>query len=376
MRPGLRYPLAGAILSVFGLVAVARAEPVLVRPQNGQNGHGWLFGSTGRIPGECWIAVPAHVVKSVGVVGHGRFTFTDRRGRNGESGSPIPVQQVPRALEVAGGETDLAFAKVEVGPARGECMSRLGLPALAYDPIIATSPTLSVTSLLATSFGVFDATISRGGIGDGRAGRLDLRAVSAADGESFLKGGLSGATAVAIRDGNPVPFAMVLAIGPERRIQTLRFDRIRSAFEQVDAHLANPAPSRQGRELPYRILDYTGTSAVAGDGPSVVTRAGGCWMVRPPDRGGSSSLTIDVPTDTPRVRSITVDHPFSCGAAPRTIGVEQRLPGETDWVFAKECVVGDGAEVTTCRVDYATPRQFRLSFRGIGPSGIARVRLQ
>lgn len=87
-------------------------------------------------------------------------------------------------------------------------------------------------------------------------------------------------------------------------------------------------------------------------------------------------MTIDVSISASRVRSITVDHPASCGSAPRMIGVEQRLPGETDWVVARECVVADGTEFTTCRVDYATPRQFRVSFRGSGPLGVARLRLQ
>lgn len=368
-----------ALVPVAALLCAqaAVAERVLVHSGDGEEGHAWLFGSRGPGAGECWLAVPLHVISKAGRVPK-PFTFTDRSGRSGESSQPIGVESVPAALEAAAGIRDLAFARAVSGRKKGECLSRLGLPPYAYDAALRRSPELTVFNLLPTSFGIFKVVVSRAGVSSG-GGKLELKPLRREDADNYLKQGLSGAVAEISRTEGTLPFAMVLqADARAGTAWAIRFDLIRSAFAEIEAF------DRQSRRqdqietegVPYRIVEFDGLSLEPSTGPSSLNDPGTCWRVAPRGGRAQASIIIELSDPTDRISAVAVVQIAGCGDPSVEYTIDQRVPNRTDWIRAARCSTVEDASRSTCYLDLGGPRQLRISIPGPRPAGLSAVTLR
>lgn len=366
-----------ALTIAISLAGTARAERVLVQARSGEMGHAWLFGAPGAGGGECWLAAPLHVVADPFGGGAQPFTFTDRTGKAGESALPVAVSTVPAALAATGGVEDLAFARVALGRERGQCLSRLGLPPFAYETLLRQAGELTVFSLLATSFGIVKAEVSRGAADASGGGLLELRARNAADGAVYFKRGLSGSTAEAESNGGAlVPFAMILRVDPDRgTARALRFDRIRAAFERVAAAQGSVSDGAPADDRPsVTILSFEGEPVDPGVGPSVLT-SGGCWKARP--RQGEAHIRIVIEVGDRPIKGLALVRDPACGAAASNFAIDQRRGEGAEWSHLRRCdsTAAKGA-ATACPLDLRGPRQLRLTILASGITGLAGLVLR
>lgn len=368
--------LLGTVAALVFATMPAHAERVMVQGVTGERGLAWLFGSTGQGKGQCWLAVPAHVI-----VDHSGtlrpFTFADKRMRGGESADPVGVAAVEGAQAAAGGVDDLAFARVAAGPADGTCLSRLGLPDYAYDAALDSAPRLTVESFVETSFASFDVVATRAARNENGGALMNLRPVDPKEGEDYLKAGLSGSVATLARDSGVVPFAMILrvdAVGGFAR--ALRFDLIRNAFALVEADVLSKSRGARAEEdgVPYEIRGFEGTSQEGG--PAGLGNGGACWRVAP--LGGKRQVTVSVElADKGDVlHGLTLVAAPGCGAAGGKIYVDQRRNDDASWSVASDCEVAGALDKTPyCRFELDGPRQLRLRIVAVTPIGLTQLRL-
>lgn len=362
-----RLLIALAVLPV--LATPAPAESVYVTTAADEVGHAWLFGSRNSASATCWLAVPAHVVRSFD--GTRLLPLRFKAGEWGESGVPVGVTDIPGAREAAGSD-DLAFAPVAVGPEPSECLDRLGLPSFAYQAALRRRDPLHVFSLLPGSFGDFGVTVETGMSGD--AGLLRLGAVDPADAASYFKQGLSGSTVTVSRTAGVEPFAMILSIDDGQAL-SLRFDRIRAAFELVEAAAlaAHRDEISTSTGLPYSIESFEGITR--GDGPAASFAAeGGCWRVAP--EGGKQTVSLVVLPDEGALRGLTVLQAEGCGVAPAKVVVQQRPRGKTGWSQAASCTTLPAETgIAACRLDFRSARELRITISTKGETGLSGLRL-
>lgn len=361
------------IITTFFVVTVAHAERVLVQAANEEKGQAWLFSSLGNSPGECWLAVPRHVVD--GVDGKPTaFTFTDMSGLSGESAIPLFIKNVPGALEATGNVEDLAFARVAVGRKKGECLSHLGLPSYSYDAIMRTSPKLILFSLLPTSFGVFEAKIVRAGT-ETRGGLVNIQPINRAHVEKYTKKGISGSVAEVMRGEETYPFGMVTEVNPSQgTMRAIRFDLIREAFNKVEefdvSHLRHNREQTTG--IPFQIVAFDALSLNPSTGPTSLHDKEKCWNIMP--RGGQQSITITIELSDPkdRVSRIILTQKKGCGDAPLKFYIDQRVPGLTSWSRVGSCeTTTQDRNNSTCRLDLSGPRQLRISINNLKSTGLS-----
>lgn len=368
--------LLGAIATLILATMPTHAERVMVQGVTGEHGHAWLFGSAGQGKGQCWLAVPAHViVDHTGTLQP--FTFADKRMRAGQSAGPISVVAVEGAQAAAGGVDDLAFARVAVGPADGSCLSRLGLPEYAYDAALDSAPRLTVESFVETSFVSFDMLVTRAVRNDSGGGLMNLEPVDPKEGEDYLKAGLSGSVATLARDSGVVPFAMILRVDAKGGFaRALRFDLIRNAFSLVEADVLSKSRSARAEDggVPYEIRGFEGTSQEGG--PAGLGDSATCWHVAP--LGGKQQVTVSVElADKGDVlRGLTMVAAPGCGEAGGKIYVDQRRNDDALWSVARDCEVAAALDTTPqCRFELDGPRQLRLRIVATAPIGLTQLRL-
>lgn len=347
--------------------SVAEAESVFVRAPYDEVGNGWLFGS--RSDGACWIALPWHVIGEMGSRDSGSFTFKDQSGRAGETGTPIRVSVVPAALEAAGGVEDLAFAPVVAGRASGECTSRLGLPAVSYVDALNKSGLLNLTYVQETSLVTFSVERHRAKTDDTRGGMFLVRPVNSAD-RAFLQGGLSGAVALLDWEGNALPAAMVLEVleGSEMAA-VVRFDRIRAAFEVIEAAQRPENPSDRQDTGPGKIpIKVTRLLATAIQGSAMLSdlAPGDCWRATPPAGQRVVEFVFRM-KEAAMVSGVRLRADPGCGpAAVLLVEINHGLGWKT---LSTSCPLG--LELKTCRIRAMGP--FDLRFRVRPPQGVIGI---
>jgi len=370
-------PLRAALLALaLALPATpAPADSVYVTTAAEKVGHAWLFGSRNAGSTACWLAVPRHVVQSFDGATLEPMRFKRRSGEWGESARPVAVADVPGALEVAG-HADLAFAEVTVGPRPGECLDRLGLPAFAYEAAIDRRDPLNVFSMLPGSFGDFRVAIEAGS--STGTDQLRLAPVAPEDGTTFFKQGLSGSVATLARSSGVEPLAMI--IGVEDAQQTalaLRFDRIRAAFDVVEAATLAERRRQQAETsgVPYNIVSFDGLTR--GPGPAAAfADPDGCWRVAPEGGKRSVGLVIELADKASTVSGLSVVQSTARGMAPVDLIIDQRSGARGSWSRAAQCTtVTTDTGTPACRLDYRGPRQLRINILTRGELGISGVRL-
>ncbi|UIK04106.1 hypothetical protein [Neorhizobium galegae] len=371
-RPiGIALGLAALLLSD------ARAEPVSVRSRNGEIGQAWLFGSAGINPGECWLAVPAHVVASPETKELQPFFFTDRNAVGGESARPvsgaIDAPKTPMEERAA----DLAFARVASGRKDGACLSRLGPPTFVYNNLLASAPRMNVFSMLRTSYGNFEVALKRGGVDEFGGAILQFQVPDPAD-KSFLQKGLSGAIVMSERSGSPVPFAMITRVPADQSgVMAIRFDYIRERFAAIDSHdSAKRRGSRAaGDGVPYTVLGYTALLLKGSDGPSALQSGSGCFRAAADGGRSDIELMIELADKLDRIETIELQHQGSCAGTPKTFWVEERRPGDGAWNYVGKCQTGS-AGAPPCRVNLNGPRQLRLRIEAKEPVSLSGMKLR
>ncbi|MHA6298563.1 hypothetical protein [Devosia sp. CAU 1758] len=352
------------------LASAAHAERVHVRAASGDIGHAWLFGSEWAGQVACWLALPRHVVLSSDRTKVEPFTFVDTKGRAGQSEQPIWVGDVDGAVEAAGGADDLAFARVFAGPT--QCLSRLGPPAYVYGSLLNSLDQLDVWSMSEGSYGQFKVSPIR--IQTSGGGGL-LRLKPEAAGQVYIAQGLSGAVATAMHAGAVVPFAMITEVDDlATEARAVRFDRVRAAFEKVQAFakVNELAQQIETGGVPFEFGDLSAMN-ISG-GPLSLGAAGECWTLAPLGGKRSVDLTLSVNVDVVlRGATLSVE---SCGIGGARYVVEQKARDASSWTPVSDCVTASEVEeAPTCLFDLRAPRQLRFKIIGDGEVSLADLRI-
>ena len=300
--------------------------------------------------------------------------FVDQSGRSGETASPV------RAIDVAGVESgtgldDLAFARIISGRRTGECTSRLGLPSgEAYVQALRSDSPLELTAVQENSFYTMIVEHTRAVTDSARGSVLLLRPVNAKD-QQILQKGVSGSVVELRWEGRLMPAAMILSSANDDTDtrKALRFDRIREAFETLEASLsAEVAPDASPASGPA--FDVVSITADVADGASQLASLKGSAMCRPPTpRAGTQAVEIVLTVEEPGVRSanFTLWAEPHCGPAKTGI-LEGRKPGSQWEPLSTSCAIGAAKE--SCRVNRASPYEVRLKIGArngwVGLSGL------
>lgn len=368
MRRLLLFLLVVVLASV---PSVALAERVFVRSASGDVGHAWLFGSDWDGKVACWLVVPRHVTLDASG-SPAPFTYTDAEGRSAESGLPVAIADVPGALEAAGGVEDLAFAR-PASEATG-CTSRLGLPEYAYAGLLQSVAEMQVWSMSPRSYGPFWVRLDRAQAG-AEGGRLLLAAVDPAAGETYLIQGISGSVATAQRGGDVLPFAMITEVDVDTGLaRAIRFDRVRAAFDLVEAAAKRSASDARiaADGVPYLIDSFAGM--VREGGPSALATDSECWRVLPEGGKRSVDVLLHLGPAAERTTGLTLSA-GACGAAGQRLIIEQRATGASAWTPIRDCeTVAELGDAPACRLDLRAPREFRLRIVTSGEVGLDRLR--
>jgi hypothetical protein len=359
------------LLLVLLWPGIASAERVFVRSAKGEVGHAWLFGNAWQGKVACWLAIPRHVtLDATGALAP--FTYTDAEGRSAETGLPVAVSEIEAAVEAAGGVTDLAFARPS-NDATG-CTSRLGLPEYAYAGLMETVAEMQVWSMSPRSYGPFWVRLNRAqAAADG--GLLRLAPVDPEIGRNYLIQGISGSVATAQRAGEVLPFAMILEVDDKTgQARAIRFDRIRKAFDLVEASAKRTALAEQIAidGVPFVVDSFAGMTRAGG--PSALTTDEACWSVLPEGGKRSIDVLLDLGETAERTIGLTLASGACADAGQRFI-VEQRAPGASSWTPAADCQTVARLEASpACHLDLRAPRQFRLRIIASGEVGLDRLR--
>lgn len=350
---------------------LAAAEPVEIHASFGKRGQGWLFGSAR--DGRCWIALPRHVAGPEEEPQLLPFVFADRQGRSGQSLDPIPVAAVPGAVEAAAGHSDLAFAPVAPGArAPGGCNSRLGLAPRLYAIMLQKTGQLGLITLQGGSAAMFTVRITRLS-NDADEGALMLLRASDPSDDGYLIGGLSGSVALMLHEGQPHPGAMVLKVNKTNATATaLRFDRIASAFDMVEAHLAGSAPPTEVADVRAALGGLLGQLEPGAAPLERITGTGGCWRLGLVPGKQRVELMLAVPQGQ-RVEWLQASLPEDCGA-PSAALLDIRWPGAGWQMLTGRCHVTYPDAVEPCRVGRTGP--FDLRLRIDGDAAIGRISLE
>lgn len=364
----MRLLLLLAGLIVAGMQALA--EPVEIRADFGDRGQGWLFGS-GR-DGRCWVALPRHVLGPEPT----SFVFDDRRGRSSQSLTPIPIAEVPGAVEAAAGQSDLAFAPVAAGArAPGECRSRLGLVPRMYGIVLPRLHSLDLDTLQGASTARFPVRVIRSTNDADEGATMLLRPVEDAD-NAYLVGGLSGSVASLLHEGTPHPGAMVLkANRADNTVTALRFDRIASAFALVEAyHLGAGTPAVPDK-VAVTLAGLVGQLEPGAEPLEQLLAQGGCWRIGAAPGERVAHLMLAVPPGS-RVEWLHASLSGDCGPPFQAL-LDIRSPGGGWNMLSGACQIGPAETGPRCRVARTGPFELRLRLPAAGgPAMIGAVGLE
>lgn len=358
------------ILLMYIVAASAHAERISVVSSHGSQGQGWLFGASNDSQAtQCWLAVPAHVIRSESGGPAAPFRFTDSKGYTGESGTPITLEDVAGAKDILGKSVDLAFAKLE-GHRPGGCLSRLGLPAMVYQSLLRKAPGVDFFDMLDTSFGVFSLAVRKVQV-DALGGGLLLLGTSDNDVvNAHFSQGLSGSIGTVEWQNKQYPFAMVSRINAAKReVLAVRFDVIRSMFELIESSVVGTSkPLNNYSVLGLRVDPVNSSKSI-----KALMTLDECWRAKPPKAERFVELLIETSTDMQALRGVSLVQEASCGDEPVRYSVDQRPDATSNWARVGECVSTEVA-VNNCRMDLRTPRQLKIR---IGPTSEATIsRLQ
>ncbi|MFW8595539.1 hypothetical protein [Cribrihabitans neustonicus] len=364
------------ILVCFVLAAApvsgVRGETVFVAAAFAEKANGWLFGS--RIDRSCWIAFPWHLVDRSG--GEGGLRYFDQSGRAGETGRPARAVKI-EGVQAAPGLEDLAFARVTSGRRAGECPSRLGLPSsFAFADALRAGGPLQLTFMQEGTFRRMEMEHTLATADAERGSLLLLRPRSPRD-LGFLQKGISGSVAEVDWHGRLRPAAMVLgeAGAGAEAVRALRFDRIRTAFEALEAQHAGPGTEPAAAErLGFAVVSL---AADVRDGSAQLTALSGqgtCWRAAPPAGSRAVELVLEVAEAGRRLGSLVLAAAPDCAPPARAI-VEGREPGALWEVLSSGCQAGP--EPQLCRINRAAPYEIRLKLLPqAGFAGLSRIALQ
>ncbi|MBN9023160.1 MAG: hypothetical protein J0H08_13920 [Rhizobiales bacterium] len=366
-----RFGIVGAAAVVVAfLVQPVAAERIWIEAASGERGHGWLFGSSGRNPGACWIVTAGHIVRDPFTKEPAAFAFVDQHGVSGESKKPIAPPGVGTTGEAAGPD-DLVFAEVAFGREHGRCLSRLGLNGLAYDTVLRSSPKLTLYDLLPTSFGTFTAHVERGGLADA-GGQLALKPTTR-DEDVHLKRGLSGAIAEVEVNGAPEPFAMVQDVVPDKsEMRALRFDLIRSAFARMEAALGE-TDAEAVETHAFDIVSLEGATT-EGSPAALQDAAFTCWRARPRSDQRSVRLVISLAEGGQAPQWLRLGQSGDCRTEGASVSIDARVDDRASWSRLSDCRLGDAGY--ECRLGLRGPRQLRISVYGTEEVGISSLQLR
>lgn len=374
--------LLAVATAAFALVLsshLASAERVLIAGAGGQQGQGWLFGSTGRTAGECWITTPRHVVADP-LTGELRpFVFYDASGHGGESLQPVTFDEVLGMPGVDYGFNDLAFAQVAFGRAKGQCMSRLGLPTYVYEQVLRSGPELRLFSMLPTSFGLFQMVVARARTDSFGGALLELRPLRPEDGDYYLKQGLSGATAEVEWSGELQPFAMIVEVRPEEGVaRAMRFDLLKMSFEAVEIAEARKRRSKRAavEGVPYSVLGFEGIALEANVSLSDLQFGSSCWRVAPHGGKASISVLIELADPHDRISGLGLVAGKDCQPEILDFQVHARTAMAASWSYIRPCRTAMRTDEDRCDLDLAGPRQIRVTLPVRGPLGVLELRLR
>jgi len=364
--------LAAALFMLLAAMSAgeAYAERVHVRAASGEIGHAWLFGSEWSGEVACWLALPRHVAQSIDRKSLEPFAFIDSAGRSGQSAMPIWIGDVDGAVEAAGGAEDLAFARVFAGPT--SCLSRLGPPAHAYPSMLDRIDSVDVWSMSEGSYGQFKLIPTRVQTTEGGGG---IRFKPFPGDESYLAQGLSGAVAMTQHAGAEVPFAMITEVNAgATEARALRFDRIRGAFDKVQAYAKSNAQLEQiaADGVPYEFTEIA-TISTSG-GPLSLGAPGECWAMATSGGKSTIDLVITIGEEVP-LKGITIST-GECSDGTIPYIVEQKTPAASSWSPVSDCTTTLTTEAAPdCLFDLKAPRQLRLRLIGVRRASVSNIRL-
>ena len=364
---GLRNVVVVLFSCVWLLASdLVQAERISVVSASQSYGQGWLFGARGSDQTvQCWVAVPAHVIRDKSDGSVAPFHFTDSRGYTGQTEQPITMDERSQDHGTSARGVDLAFARL-VGPRPDGCLSRLGLPEMVYQSLIRMTPEVQFFDMLDTSFGVFSLTIDRVQVDDAGGGLIRLAAPDMSVHEAYLNQGLSGAIGTVRWQGRQYPFAMIVRIAADKSaVYAVRFDVVRRLFDLLETGAGESRAAEQG----YRVVGMRIDPMKSSTSPEQLLSADDCWFARPPPGEAHVELVIETAAEMSAVRGVSLLQREACGIEPLTYSVDQRATSSSNWVRIAECVSTD-TETNHCRVDLRAPRQFRVR---IGPTDEARI---
>lgn len=343
------------------LPAQIRAETVFVDAGFGEVGNGWLFGS--RNDQSCWVALPWHVVGTMEAQSAPPFFFIDQAGRIGEAAAPVRVTQSDLALAATGGNDDLAFARVTAGLRPGSCTSRLGLPGAGFALALATTERLQFSAMQERTRIGFPGELLRAVADAGRGGTFLVRPANEAD-RAFMQGGLSGATVLMEWEGRLHPAGMVLSVLDDQSAAVvLRFDKMREAFEIIEAEVGGQAPGApEMMTAGAPAIAVIGARGIVGENSTPLTALvdrGGCWRAAPPEGERSVEILLSVTGLVDGIgHSLTLVVDPACGP-PENYVVELR--DESDgWVTISGMCPGGPEGGKSCRLPPGKEMELRL----------------
>lgn len=362
------------ILTLFLAVQhqVALAEPVLIRSATGEAGQGWMFGAPR--DGQCWVVLPAHVVRSKESNRLEPFHFTDTNGASGETGFPISGVSMSHASTADVESHDLAFAKVVAGRDAGGCQSRLGAPSYKYLTIMRAAHDFNIHHLMSTSFRTIPARIAAGAVDNMGGAIIDFNVEK--EYNTLIAKGISGSTVTAFYEGSTLPIAMVLRVkNDSKTLRCMRFDYIKERFLSIDnTNQSIDSPTVQNINIPYRIIHMVSTPAEGDTGVNGLLSGNGCWRAKASQGMRTVDITLAVETSQ-RIERLQIVRSATCGGRPLKYWVDQQLPNQTSWEYLTSGL-HPGIGQSSCRISLAGPRLLRIRFDAEYPLEIQSLRLE
>lgn len=361
---------------LFGLLAdPVRSETVFVDAGFGEIGNGWLFGS--RSDQSCWVALPWHVVATMDSLTARPFFFTDQRGQVGEAAAPIRVSQHAAALEAAGGNDDLAFARVTAGFAPASCVSRLGLPGAGFAQALGSSARLHFSAMQEGTTIGFQAELLRAVADADRGSTFLVRPANDTD-RAFLQGGLSGGIVLMEWHGRLHPAGMVLSVLENQGgVVALRFDKLRQAFEAVEAGAETPKASEPDDTPKISVIGVRGVIGQNSTFLSIIADTGGCWRAAPMAGTRAVEIMLDVTDLVPgkHYGLLLVADPV-CGM-PESFVVERR-EASGGWTTVSGACPSGPEGLRPCRLPPLESMELRLRVapRQAGWVGLSRIMIR
>lgn len=366
MRAARSLVVFGALFIglVSGFPGSAVAERVFVTRANGEQGQGWLFGSTDRAGDRrCWVALPAHVVgEREGFLGASLspFNFSTENGKIGSSGMPVSARQPDKSGALPDDDIDLAFARVDAGFKGTDCLSQLGLLEFVYDLVSKKRLELDIVTFSEGRFDIFQMVLKRAGLRENKAIQI-LLPLSKQDAADYLKGGLSGATASFSHHGREVPFAMITAaIGYAKAI---RFDAIQKAFGPIKLQIVGDEfknNQEYGGSIPFRIVDLDGILFGESSNASRLQQPDSCWKLAPKGGHRSVRLTLEPNAEVP-ISGLLFFHAPNCLEEKMKIGIDVSHNDGQSWVRMTDCVIEGNSSRTACPFRLRTAAAIRVT---------------